>query len=399
MATNSQEDDEYIKALRVEAEARRKQDAINTNILNSDDPVLQIAQDLIIGFAVGTVVDAVTVDLLKDSLLRALKGQKAVKVPFKGGRKFLKISPKAVMNSIKSATSRIKTKGLKAIRVLNHNPKLMKEVVKTAKATRAALKQATEKMTQKSTTTAAKLSGKASAKLSARAAAVSLKITIKAGAAVSKMTASMAAKASAMAAACVGGPIVCAASIALTVALLAFDVVNAVLDILDTKGYSVVLYKADIKAVAESTNEWMNSEYNTQEDPAFFSEEIFFDWQSFLYDIDEDENIVANEVWAPRYEALRDVYMKNLGITGDWRSRVDTVDVSDPTDPGVLSPLTLQMKELSGQLKPKRKKPKQNKTTIILIVSILSIVFIVGIIIFFKSNGEGPEPSTNNQGD
>jgi hypothetical protein len=399
MATGSR--DEYIKALEAEAEARRKQDVINTNILNSDDPNLLIAQDIIIGMAVGQVVDALTVDLLKDSLLRALKGEKAVKIPFKNSRNFLKLGPGAVRKCLESTTSRIKSAGLRAVKVLNQAPKAFKAAVASAKASRIAIQNAIKKMSEKKSATAAKLSGKASRKIADAVARMVGRAAAKASAAVAKQTAAMSAKATAMAAACAGGPIVCAASIAITVVLLAFDVVNIVLDIMDTKGYSVVIYKADIKAIAESTKEWMNIEYNTQEDPAFFDEEIFFDWESFLYDIDENDNIVANEEWVPRYEAYRDEYMKiHFGITGDWRSRIETVDASKPDDPGVLAPITLQMQELSKTLKKQPKKPKRNtNTNTVLIVSILTVVFVVGIIIFMNSNGEyGSEPSTNNGG-
>jgi hypothetical protein len=399
MATDSR-DEQYIKALQAEADERRKQDAINTNILNSDDPNLLIAQDIIIGMAVGSVVDAVTVDLLKDSLLRALKGQKAVKIPFKNSSKVLKLSPKAILECIKSSVDRIKTQGLKAIKVLNQAPKAMKAAVAAAKAVRNAVKNAVKKAATQSVSTSVRLSGRAAERMARFVASQTAKVATRVATKVATMTTNIGTKVAMMASTCVAGPIVCAASMAITVVLLAFDVVNIVLDILDAKGYSVVLYKADIKAVAESSKEWMNSEYNTEENRNFFDEEIFFDWESFLYDIDDDGNFFANEVWAPRYEQLRDEYMTSIGITGDWRSRVDTIDMSTPTDPGALSPVTVHMQELKKQFKPKKKKPKKkkNNTTIILVASILTIVFVVGIIIFMNSNGEGSEPSTNNKG-
>jgi hypothetical protein len=390
MADESQ--DEYMKALEAEAAARRKQDVVNTNILNSDDPNMQMAQDVIIGYAAGQVLDAVTIDLLKDSLVRAIKGEKAIQIPFKKTRQVLKLGPKAVRECVEATAARIKSQGVRILKTINQAPKALKEALAAAKASRAAYKKAAQSVATKTSTT---LAPKASAKL-AVVGAKSTRTAVKAG-----KGAWAAGKAVRALAGCVAGPVGCAASIALEVAMLAFDVINIVLDILDEKGYQVVIYKADIKAVAESTSKWMNSEYNTQENPAYFDEEIFFDWESFLYDIDENGNIVANEQWAPRYEKLRDEYMASIGITGDWRSRIETVDMSKPDDPGVLGPVTLQMQELAKEMKKKPKpkpKPKSN-TTMILIVSIITVVFVVGIIIFMNSSGEdGSEPSTNNGG-
>lgn len=394
-------DDALIKKYRKEAEERRKRDIINTNILNSDDPTLQIAQDVILGYAVGQAVDAVTVDLLKDSLVRAIQKSRAVKVPFKGAGKSIKFGPKAIQKCIKAVQTRIKSLGYQAVQKLNQAPGVLKKLITQAKLAKTAVINAAKRVAAEVAEKGfIKATQRAAQRIAARAAAIAAKIAAKVAAKTAATATKIATRQAAMAGACaVTGP-GCAAVIALEVILLAFDAINIALDIIDEQGFSVVLYKPDIKAVAESTKEWMNNNYNTSEDPKYMSEEIFFDWESFLYDIDENDNIIANEEWGTKYEKYRDDYMRHIGITGDWRSRLETEDVADSKDPGVLTPLTVQMLEIT---KPFRKKtPPRSDNTKIIIISILIVVFIVIIIILVTSKGddgaEGSESNTNNQG-
>jgi hypothetical protein len=413
-----EDNDALIKKYRKEAEERRKQDAINTNILASDDPTLQLAQDIILGYAVGQAVDAVTVDLLKDSFIRAIKGNKAMNVPFKQSGKSLKLGPKAINRCIKAVVGKIKTNSLRVAAKLNQAPRALKAALGLAKASKTAVKEAAEKVAKEaaeklaqevaekaakeaSERAAAKISAKVAERLAQKAAQIQAKVAARAAIKASTKAAEMGTKHAAMAGACaVTGP-GCVAVIALEVLLLAFDAINIALDIIDEQGYSVVIYKPDIKAVEESTMQWMNDNYNTQENPNYMSEEIFFDWENFLYEVDEDEQIVASEEWGTQYAKYQDEYMKKIGIEGDWRSRVDTLDVSKPTDPGVLSSVTLQMVELKKEIKRKKPPPKSNKTKII-VISILAVVFVVIIILLVTSTGddgaEGSEPSTNNSG-
>lgn len=358
MATNP----EALAEIQRQAAERKQQDYLNTNILGSDDPALMIVQDAVIGYAASEAVESVTIDVLKKNLIKALEG-KAVEIPFKGASKqVLKIGPKGISKAIQVATKRAVTSAVQASKVLTTAPKLLKSIVTAAKAAIQA----------------------------ARAAAAAVKVGVAAARAGTVMAASATRGATMMGAICAAtgaqtAGVGCLVGIAVMVLQLAFDAFNLAMDMIDPNGYSIVIYKKDIELVAQTTGEWVNNEYgdgNTN----YLDEEIFFDWESHLYEIDEQGNINANEEWATKYEIYRDEYMTGLGITGDWRARIPSVSSVKSTDPGVLSPLTLTFQEYKKEADvylDSRKPKKSTSSTLLFIIILFTIIFLTFIIFFF----------------
>jgi hypothetical protein len=53
-----------------------------------------------------------------------------------------------------------------------------------------------------------------------------------------------------------------------------------------------------------------------------------------VFDTDpKTQQLVVDDVWGPKYNAYQDEYMKSIGITGDWRSRVEAHDFEQPPKP------------------------------------------------------------------
>jgi hypothetical protein len=374
---------EALAELQRQAAERKQQDYINTNILNSNDPALQIAQDAVIGLAVGQAVDAVTIDVLKKNLINSLEGR-AVELPFKNTRRVLKVGPKALKTAIDTVTKQSTTKSMRAAKILTNSPKILKEVAASVKASLQAAK-AAEKAAQAATKAAreAALAAKEAAKVASAAAKIGTKVGVKAG---EVMAQSAVKGAMMMGAICAASGaetagVGCLVGIAVMVLELAFDAFNLAMDIIDPNGYSVVIYKKDIELVAQTTGEWVNSEYG-KDKPNYLDEEVFFDWESHLYEIDDQGNITVNDEWATQYEKYRDEYMTSIGITGDWRSRLQSTSSANANDPGVMSPLTLTFQEYKKEADSYLNN-KKSKSSILLFVVILFVTLFLTFIIFF----------------
>ncbi len=353
---------EALAELQRQAADRKKQDYINTNILNSNDPALQIAQDAIIGYAASEAVESVTIDVLRTNLIKALEGKKAVEIPFKNSIKVLKIGPKAIQKAIEVATKRAISKSVRAAKVLTSAPKLLKSIVSAAKAAAAAARAAVKAV--RVTVAAAKAAVKAGEVMATSA--------IKGATVMGTICAATGAA---------SGGLGCLVGVAVMVLQLAFDAFNLAMDIIDPNGYSVVIYKKDIEVIAQTTGEWVNKEYG-EDNPNYLDEEVFFDWESHLYDVDDEGNIKANEEWATKYEKYRDEYMTNLGITGDWRSRIPSTNSVKATDPGVLSPLTLTFQEYKKEADAYLKSKKSSSSVLLFAVILFVILFLIFIFFF-----------------
>jgi hypothetical protein len=352
---------EALAEIQRQAAERKQQDYLNTNILNSDDPALMIAQDAIIGYAASEAVESVTIDVLKKNLIKALEG-KAVEIPIKGvSKKVLKIGPKGISKAIQVANKKAITSAVKASKVLTSAPKVLKSIATAAKAAIQA----------------------------AKATAAAVKVGVAAARAGTVMGASAARGATMMGAICAAtgaqtAGVGCLVGIAVMVLQLAFDAFNLAMDLIDPNGYSIVIYKKDIELVAQTTGEWVNNEYGG-DNPNYLDEEVFFDWESHLYEIDDQGNINANEEWSTKYELYRDEYMTSLGITGDWRARIPSTSSVQVSDPGVLSPMTLTFQEYKKEADVylNSKKPKTGSSTLLFIIVLFTIIFLTFIIFFF----------------
>jgi hypothetical protein len=364
---------EELAELQRRSAERIQQDYLNTNILQSDDPALMIAQDAIIGYAASEAIESVTIDVLRKNLVAALTKDVAVEIPIKssikGLTKTLKLGPKALVKTIQTISTRSITKAVKASKVLTSAPKLLKAI---ATATKAAIRAARAAM--------------AATKAAVRATVTAVKVSVKAGTVMAQAAAKGAMMMGAICAATgpATGGVGCLVGLAVMVLQLAFDAFNLAMDILDPNGTSVVIYKTDIEMVAKTTGEWVNNEYG-EGNANYLDEEVFFDWESHLYEIDDDGNIVANEEWTTKYENYRDEYMTNLGITGDWRARIPSVNTVLASDPGVLSPMTLVLQEYKKEadLYFESKKPKESSSTLLFIIILFTIIFLTFIIFFF----------------
>ncbi len=375
---------EDLKLLQKQSEQRKQQDYINTNILQSDDPELRIAQDMIIGFAASNAVESVTIDLLKDGLVNAINKRVAIAIPVKGGRKLL-LGKKAIEKAIATAEKKTVTiaqnsakvinkfksfqsiaKGVKAALALKNTGKTAAEAVKIGIKT---TEKAGVKLAEKA---GVKLAEKAAVKIGVKAAEVMTEAAMKGVMEFGTICAVTGAETAGVG---------CLVGVAVMVLQLAFDAFNLAMDIIDPNGVSVVIYKPDIEMIAKTTGEWVNKEYS-KDKPNYLNEEVFFDWESHLWVFDESDNLTADLELTKQYEKYRDEYMASIGITGDWRSRIPVLDISKPSDPGVLSPLTLTFQEYKKEADAYLKSKKSSSSVLLFAVILFVILFLIFIFFF-----------------
>jgi hypothetical protein len=374
---------------------RDKQNYLNTNFLNSKEPGMIIAQDLVTQYALSNAVEACTIDLLTDALRNGLIDGKTISVPIKNSTKSLKLAPQAIDKTIKTVTQASKNKATTLAKNVAHFPKQLKAMVAASKAAKSAATIASKAPTKISAVRSAVNTGKAVGKAASKAA---VKAVVKVGQSASRALAMAAAKgAMVMATICAASGaqtagVGCLVALAIEVMMLAFDAFNIAMDIIDPNGLSIVINKKDIELVANHTRDWiLQNRPDASENAYYFDEEVLFDYESFKWEYDEEGNIYANEYWASQYEKYRDEYMAGIGITGDWRSRLESVNVPDVNDPGVLSPLTIVFREAKDIIQQDIavKKKKDESSSLLLIVGItFFIIFLVIIIFFFIIEGD-----------
>lgn len=141
---------------------------------------------------------------------------------------------------------------------------------------------------------------------------------------------------------CTAGPVGCAAGALYFVADMAFTIFSTIMDMTDKEGLLVLLNKAYIDELTEDFHEmyeaglkdaFEQSAVPDSEDRAleYMNEEKTFDPINFLFDYNKTtKEYEINIEWATRFVELEDEYMKSIGITGDWRARMENaVQIGD----------------------------------------------------------------------
>jgi hypothetical protein len=111
-----------------------------------------------------------------------------------------------------------------------------------------------------------------------------------------------------------------------------------------------------------------------------------------MYIIDSSGNIVFDPEVASHYNAFQDEYMHSIGITGDWRKRLqDSQNITNlvkTTEPGVLSQNSVVLKKAVEKLVP----PPwyKNYTNWILI-----FLFLAGLIFLITRRSSSNNNSSN----
>jgi len=364
-------------SLKQQSDAINAANSLNTNILRSDDPTLKQVQSLLVPLALQIGVDAVTVDLLRAGLKKALNN--TIRIPIKGNPgKFVSVSKSAVNKMIKTITNQVVRRGSLALKSVVTSPSSIKAIAASAKITKAAVQRALSKSAQTAAIKAGTQIGtKVAVKLSTAAGEAGLKAMVTGGtvcALTGPQTLGMG---------CIVGAIITAIE-------LAFAAINIALDIIDPNGLSVIINKADIKAVANFTRDWIKNNEPTG-NPDYFDEEVFFDVESHMLLMDDKGNLSVDSQWAAIYESYRDDYMALLGIQGDWRARLlEPVDVPNTNDPGVLSPSVIALQVIAEQLEqePEPEPPSSSSGLVLFIIIFFVIIFLMIIIYFFIIEGD-----------
>jgi hypothetical protein len=168
---------------------------------------------------------------------------------------------------------------------------------------------------------------------------------------------------------CTAGPVGCAAGALYFVADMAFTIFSTIMDFTDKEGLLVLLNRAYIDELTEDFHEMYEaglkdafdeSAVPDSEDRAleYMNEEKTFDPINFLFDYNEQtKSYEINIEWATRFVELEDEYMKSIGITGDWRTRMedaiqlgDNLSIPDPTKKGGSSSFMVSMSSVSSCL-------------------------------------------------
>jgi hypothetical protein len=190
----------------------------------------------------------------------------------------------------------------------------------------------------------------------------------KAGASVAAKVGTRVATAGARASSgCTAGPVGCAAGALYFVADMAFTIFSTIMDFTDKEGLLVLLNRAYIDELTEDFHEmyeaglkdaFVEASVPDSEDAAlaYMNEEKTFDPINFLFDYNEQtKSYEINLEWATRFVELEDEYMNSIGITGDWRTRMDeavqlgdNLSVPDLTRKGGGSNILVSMSSVSS---------------------------------------------------
>ena len=141
---------------------------------------------------------------------------------------------------------------------------------------------------------------------------------------------------------CAAGPVGCAAGALYFVADMAFTIFSTIMDFTDKEGLLVLLNKAYIDELTEDFHEMYEAGLKDAFDESavpesadaaasYMNEEKLFYPESFLFDYNEaTKKYEVNVKWATRFLDLEDEYMASIGITGDWRTRMeDATQIGD----------------------------------------------------------------------
>jgi len=244
---------------------------IDTNLLNTDNPVLLLGQDV------------ATSIIVEEGIKKSLKYGGTKLLATKAGKK----AAAKVANTVVSKT-------------------LSKQLTKVINF----------KITQK---------------IAQRVTQMIIKMLIKTGTKQgAKIAAGMAAKAATVTAVgCAGGPVGCAAGAAAGAVLLAFDAMNLIMGVMDTHGYQIVFNQDFIDGISSKFTEALDQGFSNAGIENFFDEEILFTPEKFLFNTDTDGSLVVNEKWGPIYNKHIDDYMKTKNVKPGWRDRMETEELKD----------------------------------------------------------------------
>ena len=251
------------------------QDYINTNLLNSDNTGVNIAQDIV----VSTVVTGLVEDSVK-GVVYNFGGKQALNTAFK---KYDVKFTKEMMERLSKRASQ--------------------------KVTGSITKRMGQLFAKKSAQTVLKSLGKTAAGAAARAGAIT-------------------------AGGCTAGPAGCAAGAAIGgiifVADLAFTIFTTLLDIRDTEGILNVFHKDYIEEISKDFKESLNAGYEEMGYPGLMDQEVEFFPDAFVFNFDEDGNMFIDESseWTKKYLQYRDEYIRNLGISDGWEERLNSTEVN-----------------------------------------------------------------------
>lgn len=251
------------------------QDYINTNLLNSDNTGVNIAQDIV----VSTIVTGLVEDTVK-GVVYNFGGKQALNTAFKRyDAKFTK--------------------------------EMMERLSKRAsqKVTGSITKRMAQLFAKKSAQAVLKTLGKSAATAAARAG------TVTAGG-------------------CTLGPAGCAAGAVIGgmifVADLAFTIFTTLLDIQDKEGILNVFHKEYIEEISKDFKESLNEGFAEMGYPGLMDEEVEFYPDAFVFNFDEDGNVFIDksDEWTQKYIQYRDEYIRNLGISDGWEERLNSTDIN-----------------------------------------------------------------------
>ena len=326
-------------------------EGIDTNFVGSDEKEVIIAQDVIVTMGIVLAAAKVTDIVLTDAVT---KGTVAVLNRFvaKGNVKFAAkadslIASPGMLKRIALYTSQ-KTGTMTAKSLAKLDPKTLAWLIKGTKATKAAIAggknadeaikigQAAQKLAQeageeaveevaetaaeKAAQQAAKAAGKKIATKTATKVATkaAVKVSTKVGTVLVQRLTIFATICGTTGPATVG--VGCVVGAAIAVIMLAFDVLNLLLDLLDPSGIQNFIKLSDIEAVADATSKAMAS--NNPAIGNYLQDEVYFDPLDFIYAYADDGTIGLDPVWAVKYNSLMNDYMRSIGIIGDWRARL-----------------------------------------------------------------------------
>jgi len=294
-------------------------DSLNTNLLGTSNKGLQVTQQIGASVAAGLAVGYA----LKKGITKGLKsaGIKEVKFTGRAGKLVFKmlVSEKTQKQLAKSFTRRMKQQMANTIKGMGK--KALEAAGKAAgkgavKAAEKGAVKAAEKGAEKAAEKAVVKVAVKTAETAAKVVAETMVEELAVGGAICAAT----------------GPetlgIGCAVAALVEVLLLAFDMYNLIISLLDTTGITVLIHKQDIDDMAKSFRDQLLQDNNNE---AYLEDEIFFDPLLFVFNADpETHELTVDPVWGKRYNDLQDEYMKSIGITGDWRSRVQAAQFEQP---------------------------------------------------------------------
>ena len=357
-------------------------DAINTNVLETDNQVLLIAQSVALQQVAQIGTDAIINHTIKKPLqtLVSKGGQAAlvelVTVPVRGGKSAVLVTRRTLKNIGNALTK--KAAGNAITKVSNGIARFPGVFTAAAAAVKAAVtKEAGEKAAKE---VGEKLGKEAGEKVASRLSAKAAWSATKSFASNAIRNVSVGLTICAGGAAATGG-LSCAVGYAVTAIMMAFDVVNMVLMILDPGKITALMHRDTIDGVAEATLAAMRdgAPGGTSN---YFDQEVNFDVLGYFFTTDDEGNLFAtDEVTAKKWNELQDEYMKKIGMPANWRDLATPIQMSVLSEPGVLNELQQEVIDRNKKLIDIPLKPVPPKIpTWLIIVLIIIALAILGII-------------------